>query len=64
MFTREIGNTATDRSLEAGASIPLETFTPTLQIGAHERNRTSDLTLKKGVLYRLSYGGKLYRFRY
>ena len=29
----------------------------TSKIGAHERNRTFDLTLTKGVLYRLSYGG-------
>ena len=28
------------------------------RIGAHDRNRTDDLTLTKGVLYHLSYMGK------
>ena len=33
---------------------------PVIKYGAHEWNRTIDLTLTKGVLYRLSYGGKTF----
>jgi hypothetical protein len=48
----------TIRSLEVEASIPFVVDDLNLvQSGAHERNRTFDLTLTKGVLYRLSYGG-------